>query len=241
MKPATMSPGDAELFMPTFSAAACPPHRVRIGFSDWCDSRPSAAMCGDHGSANPSGQVCAARGRRPAADRSALTRARIWLSYASVPLCGGGGGGTGPGFGAGLGLGLGVGLAPGLGVLRGVEVRVGAERGGGGTEVGAGVGAAVVGAAASDGNAVAAGDAVSVVVGAAIGDAGEVGATATRETVTAGSLQAVTPTARHAAPSAVAANRTRGSDMTAETTPSGPSGPGAPRDVVGCTSRRRRS
>ena len=137
--------------MPTFSAAACPPHRLRIGFSDWCDSRPSAAMCGDHGSANPSGQVCAARGRRPAADRSALTRARIWLSYASVPLCGGGGGGTGPGFGAGLGLGLGVGLAPGLGVLRGVEVRVGAERGGGGTEVGAGVGGGGGGrAAASD-------------------------------------------------------------------------------------------
>src|SRR6478672_7940443 len=187
MKPATMSPGHAELFMPTFSAAACPPHRLRTGFSDWCDSRPSAAMCGDHGSANPSGQVCAARGRRPAADRSALTRARIWLSYASVPLCGGGGGGgggTGAGFGAGLG--LGAGLAPGLGVLRGVEVRLGAERGGGGTEVGAGVGAAV-GVAVSDG------DAVSVVAGAGIGDAGEVGE-ATRETVAAGSLQAVMTT-----------------------------------------------
>jgi len=70
--------------------------------------------------------------------------------------------------------------------------------------------------------AVAEGDAVSAVVGAAIGDAGEVGATSTREAVAAGSLRAVTPTARHAAPSAVAANRPRGSDMTAETTPNGP-------------------
>ncbi len=141
------------------------------------------------------------------------------------------------GFGAGLGLGVLAGVALGLGVARGVDVRVGAERGGGGTEVGAGVGGADVAAGAvMDGV-----DALSVVVDAGAGAAGEAGATATRATVSAGWLQAVTPTARHAAPSAAAANRPRGSDMRAETTPTGLHGPRVRHGVVGCTSPRRRS
>jgi hypothetical protein len=76
MNAATMLAGDWELFIPTFSAAVCPPHRLRIGLSDWCESRPWAAIWGDHGSANLSGQACAVNGGRPAAARSALTRFR---------------------------------------------------------------------------------------------------------------------------------------------------------------------
>ena len=77
MNAATIDAGDDELFIPTFSAAASAPHRLSIGLSDWCDNPPSAAMCGDHGSANPSGQACAVSAGSPAAPRSALTRARI--------------------------------------------------------------------------------------------------------------------------------------------------------------------
>ena len=159
--------------------------------------------------------------------------------------------------GAGFGLGLGAGLALGLGVTRGsvvrVGVRVGAERDGGGTEVADGmaaVGVDGVAAVGVDGVAVvgvAAGalvddvDAASVVVVAAVVGDGGAGATATRETVAPGSVQAVTPTARHAAPSAAAANRLRGSDMRAETTPIGTRRPGVRHGVVGCASPRRRS
>ena len=77
IKAATIDAGDDELFIPTFSAAAWAPHRLRTGLSDWCDSTPSAAMCGDHGSANSSGHACAVSAGKPAAVRSALTSARI--------------------------------------------------------------------------------------------------------------------------------------------------------------------
>jgi hypothetical protein len=193
-------------------------------------------MWGDHGSANPSAQVCAARGRRPAADRCALTRARIWLSYASVPVGDGGGGVAG-----GLAVGLGVGVPVGLGVARGVEPRAGdVDRGGGGTEVGDGVG---VGALAVVLDGVAAGVAVSVaegsvLVGADDGDPVVAGASTTRGTVGAGSLHAVRPATRPAAPSSAAANRPRVCDMTVETTPPGP---WERRSRVGCTTPRRRS
>ena len=80
MKAATIEAGDDELFIPTFSAAAWAPHWLSIGLSDWCDNPPSAAMCGDHGSANPSGQGCAVRAGRPAAARSAFTSERICAS-----------------------------------------------------------------------------------------------------------------------------------------------------------------
>jgi hypothetical protein len=191
-------------------------------------------MCGDHGSANPSAQACAASGRRPAADRWALTRARIWLSYVSVPVGDGGAGVEG-----GLGL--------GLGVVRGVDPRAGAVgRGGGGTEVARGVGVGALAGALAEalvGALVEDVDAGSVLVGAGAGDAAGVGASRTRATVgAAGSLQAVTPATRHTAPSSATANRPRGFDMTDETTPRGPRQASltgrvhntAP-DVVGCT------
>jgi hypothetical protein len=171
-----------------------------------------------------------------------LTRARIWLSYASVPEgeAGGGGGGV-AGVDGGLGLGLGVAL--------GVDPRAGDEgRGGGGTEVGGGVAVGALAGALVEGalvEGVAVGSVLvgsvlvgSVLVGAGAGDPVVAGASTARATVGAVSLHADRPPTRHAAPKSAAAYRLRACDMTAETTSRRAR---ERRCAVGCTTRRRTS
>jgi hypothetical protein len=235
--------------MPTFSAAARAPHRLRIGPSDWWEIPPAAAIFGDQGWANESGHDWALRGRSPALLLWAFTRVRICASYGDVPpLGGGGGGGGGAGTGFGVALGVAVGVVEagaGFGAGLTVVVRAGVAVVGAGGAAGAGWAAELVGA--EDAGALSGGVVADVVV------APRLAAVLDGETLTPRATGSAGPPGSGAAPHAPrAATRTMApatrkaiwgdrSDMSRETTPHIPRQRVrgrvhiTPPNVVGCT------